>query len=49
MNNVMVRCRECGKHYFNWKKLNKHLMIGHDYELKVEDAEEGVKTLKQPL
>ncbi len=33
----MVRCPECGKWYFNHKKLTRHLLDKHDYEIKLEE------------
>jgi len=37
MNKGMVYCRECGKWFFNKKKLNLHLIIKHGYEISLEE------------
>lgn len=33
MNKSMVRCRECGRWYFNHKKLTAHLIKKHHYKI----------------
>jgi len=35
MNVGMVRCRECGRWYFNWKKLSNHLVEKHGYVIEL--------------
>jgi len=35
----MCRCRECGRWFFNWRKLSKHLILEHGWvvELPLEE------------
>ena len=35
MNRGMVRCRECGRWYFNHKKLTNHLIEEHGYKIDI--------------
>ena len=43
MHNRILRCRECGKHYFNWKKLTDHLIQEHGYSIPLEpEPKEGL-------
>ena len=44
----MVRCQECGRWYFNWKKLWRHLIERHDYEIKLDEDEEE-EAVEEPI
>ncbi len=37
MNSSMVRCRECGRWFFNWKKLSNHLILEHGYGIEIPE------------
>lgn len=39
MNKEIVRCRECGRWFFNWKKLYRHLVEKHGYTINLPDEE----------
>lgn len=42
MNNGMVICQECGELYFTWKKLWRHLIGKHNYEIPLDSTDEDV-------
>lgn len=37
MNDSIMKCRECGLWYFNWKKLSNHLVLKHEYVIPMEE------------
>jgi len=37
MYNRILRCEECGRHFFNWKKLSAHLIGEHGYEIPLRE------------
>ncbi len=41
MNRGMVYCQECGRWFFNWKKLSSHLIEEHHYSIPIPKEEDN--------
>jgi len=39
MNRGMVYCQECGRWFFNWRKLTNHLVGEHGYSIELPKEE----------
>lgn len=49
---LMLRCPECGRYYFDWRKFNRHMIWEHDYKLPIlpvsdEEGEESEATTEE--
>ena len=43
----MCRCKECGKWFFNHKKLSHHLIVEHGYVIELKDQATLTITYKE--